>query len=92
MTVRNKIDFVILILERITLCGINRAIFSDDTEILHTYVKMISNVVRTALTWGRKSVVKNLRLNFNILREDTPIGLLKICFMENTLLCIISVR
>lgn len=32
MTARNKIDFVILIWKRITLCGINRAIFPDDMK------------------------------------------------------------
>lgn len=38
---------------------------------------MMNNVVRMALACRRKSVVKNIRLNFNSLGEDTPIGLLK---------------
>ena len=37
-------------------------------------------------------MVKNIRLNFNILGEDTPIGWLKNCFTAHTLPCIISVR
>ena len=53
---------------------------------------MMSNVVRPALAWRRKSEVKNIRLNFNTLGEDTPIGWLKNCFTAHVPPCIISVR
>lgn len=58
-------------------------IFSDDVKILHAHIKMMNNVVRIALACRRKSVVKNIRFNFNSLGEDAPKRLLKSSFIAN---------
>lgn len=52
MTARNKIDFVILIQKRITLCGINRAIFPNDMKKLYTYQD--DELCQDGIRWEKK--------------------------------------